>query len=94
MNARRRPSRRGVALILVLGFIALLSLLITALLETLRVRLIEGEARAQRASLRLDAESALAVMRARLAVFESDASVSVNPGRPATQPNTYPMSRP
>ena len=74
MNARRRPSRRGVALILVLGFIALLSLIITALLETLRVRLIEGEARAQRASLRLDAESALAVMRARLAVFESDAS--------------------
>jgi hypothetical protein len=64
--------RRGVALIIVLGFVALLSLLVAGLMETLRVRMIEGAAREQRATLRADADSAIDVVRARLAVFESD----------------------
>lgn len=73
MNLARHP-KRGVALALTLGFIALLTLLIAALMDVLRVRLVEGELRAQRITLRSDAESALEVLRGRLAVFESDAA--------------------
>lgn len=64
--------RSGVALIIVLGFVALLSLLVAGLMDTLRVRMVEGQVRSQRASLRSDADSAIDVVRARLAVFESD----------------------
>lgn len=71
--------RRGVALILALGFIALMSLLVVGVLDTLRVRLVEGERRAQVARLRVDADSALAVVQARLAVFRmDDAGVYLN----------------
>lgn len=63
-------NRAAVALIFVLGFIALLALLITGLMDTLRVRLVDGEMLAQRTSLKADADSALAVARARLAVFK------------------------
>ncbi len=66
--------RRGVALILALGFIALLSLMVAGMMETLRTRLVDGEKRDQRGSLRSDAESALGVAMARLAVFRSDAN--------------------
>lgn len=67
-----RIRRRGVAIVLVLGFIALLALLVTAVMETLRTRLVEGERFAQRNELRLDALSALEVAKARLAVFRMD----------------------
>lgn len=74
MNPRRLSrARRGVALIIVLGFVALLSLLVAGMIETLRVRMVDGQERSQRASLRADADSAIDVLRARLAVFESDA---------------------
>src|ERR1043165_1896991 len=70
----RAASRPGVALILALGFIALLSLMIAGMMGTLRTRLVEGEKRDQRGTLRADAESALGVAMARLAVFHSDAN--------------------
>src|SRR6218665_4087603 len=70
----RGKTRRGVALILALGFIAVLSLMITGMMGTLRTRLVEGEKRDQRGDLRGDAESALGVAMARLAVFRSDAN--------------------
>lgn len=65
-------ARRGAALIVALGFVALLSLMITGMIGTLHDRLIESEQRDQRGALRADAESALAVIMARLAVFRSD----------------------
>lgn len=71
---RRRKHRPGVALILALGFIAMLSLLVAGMMGTLRTRLIDGETRDQRSTLRADAESALGVAMARLAVFQSDAN--------------------
>lgn len=67
-------ARPGVALILALGFIAMLSLLIAGMMGTLRTRLVDGERRDQRSTLRADAESALGVAMARLAVFKSDAT--------------------
>ncbi len=72
MRPRVFLRRRGVALILVLGFIATLALLMTGLMATLRVRLVEGERREQADLLRLDADSALAAAMARLAVFRMD----------------------
>ena len=66
--------RRGVALILVLGFIALLGIMVAGLMSTLGTRLVEGEKVFQRGSLRTDAESAIEVARARLSRYEIDAT--------------------
>ena len=71
---KRPPTfRRGVALLLTIGFVVLLSLLVTGMMASLQVRLVESETRVSRPELRDAAESALAVAMARLAVFESDA---------------------
>ena len=70
---RSRRSRTGVALILVLGFVALLGILVAGMMSTLGKRLIDGEKLAQRGSLRTDAESAIEVARARLSRYEMDA---------------------
>lgn len=74
MNRRfRNRSRPAVALILVLGFIALLAIIVTGMMSTLSTRLIDGEKLAQRGSLRTDADSAIEVARARLSRYEIDA---------------------
>lgn len=72
---RPRVSRRpGVALVIILIFVALLSLIVAGLMDTLGKRLVEGERAAQRGSLRTDAESAVEVMRARLSRYAMDSS--------------------
>lgn len=79
MNRKRIPHsafrvphrlRRGVALILILGFVALLGVLVAGMMSTLGKRLVEGEKFVQRGSLRTDAESAVEVVRARLSRYE------------------------
>lgn len=76
---RDNTRRRGVALILVLGFIALLGILVAGMMSTLGTRLVDGEKLAQRGSLRNDAESAVEVVRARLSRYEIEAgSIRLN----------------
>lgn len=69
----RHSLRRGVALIIVLGFVALLGILVAGMMSTLGTRLVDGEKLAQRGSLRNDAESAVEVARARLSRYAIDA---------------------
>lgn len=81
VSCLRGTARRGVALLLVLGLVALLGVLTTLLVQQLKVRLIETARREMRSELREAALAGLAAKLAEIAEYRAAEGAVYGPGQ-------------